>query len=143
MFQNPSDEERKNLLKNAKNIAIVGLSDKPERTSHMIAAALQKAGYRIFPVNPMLVGKGKVLGEEPYATLAEIPESIDIVDVFRRSEFVPSIAEEAVQVKAKSLWLQQGVVHEEAAQYAMNQGLMVIMDRCIKVDHAVLIGTKG
>ncbi|MGA8943684.1 MAG: CoA-binding protein [Thermoactinomyces sp.] len=140
MFENPSSEERKKLLTEAKNIAVVGLSDKPERTSHMIAEALQKAGYRIFPVNPRLTKP--VLGEKPYASLSEIEEPIDIVDVFRRSEFVFPIAEEAVKAGAKALWLQSGVVNEDAANYAREHGLTVVMDHCIKVDHAILLG-KG
>lgn len=138
VFENPSDEARKKLLTESKNIAVVGLSDQPERTSHMIAEALQKAGYRIFPVNPKL--KEPVLGETPYASLSEIEEPIDIVDVFRRGEFVLPIAEEAVKVGAKALWMQSGVINEEAADYAREHGLTVIMDHCIKVDHAVLLG---
>lgn len=139
MFKNPSDEKRRELLKEAKNIAVVGCSDNPARTSHMIANALQQAGYRIFPVNPNLTGE--VLGEKPYAALTEIKEPIDIVNVFRRSEHVFPVAKEAVKAGAKALWLQEGVIHEEAAQYAEEHGLMVIMDRCIKVDHAILLGT--
>lgn len=141
MFQNPSDTERKKLLQESKNIAVVGLSANPERTSYQIAAAMQKAGYRIFPVNPML--KDSVLGEKPYAELSAIQEPIDIVNVFRRSEFVYPIAEEAIEIKAKALWLQLGVIHEEAAEYAEQYGLTVVMDRCIKVDHALLMGEKG
>ena len=116
----------------------MGLSDSPYRTSHAIASAIQRAGYRIFPVNPNLTGP--VLGEEPYATVEEIPEPIDIVDVFRRSEKVPPVAEDAVAAGAKVLWLQSGVINAEAARYAEEHGLTVIMDRCIKVDHAMLVG---
>lgn len=140
MFENPSNEARKKLLAESKNIAVVGLSDQPERTSYMIAEALQKAGYRIFPVNPKLTKP--VLGETPYASLSEIEEPIDIVDVFRRSEFVFPIAEEAVKAGAKALWLQSGVINEEAANYAGKHGLTVVMDHCIKVDHAILLGQK-
>ena len=140
MFENPSDEIRKKLLQEAKNIAVVGCSDNPARTSHMIAQALQKAGYRIFPVNPNLTGP--VLGEKPYASLTEIKEPIDIVNVFRRSEHVFPVAKEAVEAGAKALWLQEGVIHEEAARYAGENGLIVVMDRCIKVDHAILLGTN-
>ncbi|RAL25626.1 CoA-binding protein [Thermoflavimicrobium daqui] len=136
MFKNPSDLERAKLLKEAKNIAVVGLSDNPERTSFLIAQAMQQAGYRIFPVNPKLTRP--ILGEQPYASLKDIQESIDIVNVFRRSEFVLPIAKEAVEVGAKAFWLQQGVFHEEAAAYAQACGLQVVMDRCIKVDHAIL-----
>lgn len=137
MFTNPSDQQRKELLQNARHIAVVGCSDKPERTSYMIASALQQAGYRIFPVNPNLTGP--VLGERPYASLREISEPIDIVDVFRRSEWVEPIAKEAVEIGAKAIWFQQGVVHEKAARYAEEHGLIVVMDRCIKVDHALLL----
>jgi predicted CoA-binding protein len=138
MHRNPSEAEIKRLLEEACNVAVVGLSDSPYRTSHAIARALQNVGYRIFPVNPNLTGP--VLGEEPYATLKEIPERIDIVDVFRRSEKVMPIAQDAAAAGAKTLWLQSGVVNEEAARYAEERGLTVIMDRCIKVEHAVLVG---
>jgi predicted CoA-binding protein len=140
MFTNPTDEQRAQLLKEAKTIAVVGLSDKPERTSYMIAEALQHAGYRIIPVNPML--KGPVLGEKPYMSLTEIKEPIDIVNVFRRSETVLPVAEEAVKIGARSIWMQLGVVNEEAAELASEHGLTVIMDRCIKVDHAILLGKR-
>ena len=138
MFRNPSDQERAQLLKEAKNIAVVGCSNKPDRTSYMIAQALQQAGYRIFPVNPNLTEP--VLGEKPYASLTEIEQPIDIVNVFRRSDQVEPIAREAVKIKAKALWCQLGVVNEQAYQYAKEHGLIVIMDRCIKVDHALLLG---
>lgn len=136
MFQNPPDEERRRILQEAKNIAVVGMSDKKDRTSYLIAEAMQQAGYRIFPVNPNLTQP--VLGEKPYARLQEIEEPIDIVNVFRRSETVYPVAEDAVAVKAKTLWLQQGVVNEEAAALAIKNGLNVVMDLCIKVDHALL-----
>lgn len=139
MHANPSDQERATLLREAKNIAVVGCSDNPERTSYLIAAALQQAGYKIFPVNPKLTAP--VLGEQPYASLTEITEPIDIVDVFRRSDQVEPIAQEAVQIKAKAIWFQQGVINEEAARYAADHGLTVVMNRCIKVDHALLLHT--
>lgn len=132
-----TDQERAKLLKEAKHIAVVGLSSNPERTSYMIAEAMQQAGYRIFPVNPMLTAP--VLGEKPYSNLSEIKEQIDIVNVFRRSETVLPIVEEAVQIKAKAVWMQLGVENEEAAKYARKHGLSVAMNRCIKVDHALLI----
>lgn len=138
MHQNPSDEEIRNLLQDARNVAVVGLSDKPHRTSHAIARALQSFGYKIFPVNPNLTGP--VLGEEPYSTVDEIEEQIDIVDVFRRSETVPPVAEDAVAAGAKSIWMQLGVVNDAAAEHAAENGLTVIMDRCIKVDYATLVG---
>lgn len=138
MYKNPSDEEIRNLLEGARNVAVVGLSDKPYRTSHAIARVLQSFGYRIFPVNPNLTGP--VLGEEPYSTVAKIEEPIDIVDVFRRSESVPPVAEDAVAAGAKALWMQLGVVNDAAANHAAENGLTVVMDRCIKVDYAALVG---
>ncbi len=138
MFENPTDMEIRRLLEGSRNVAVVGLSDRPYRTSYGVARALQEFGYRIFPVNPNL--KGPVLGEKPYATVREIPEPVDIVDVFRRSEFTPPVARDAVAAGAKVLWLQLGVINEEAARYAEEHGLTVVMDRCLKVDHAVLVG---
>jgi uncharacterized protein len=138
MHKNPDSGEIKRILEESRNVAVVGLSDSPYRTSHAIASAIQRAGYRIFPVNPNLTGP--VLGEEPYATVEEIPEAIDIVDVFRRSEKVAPVAEDAVAAGAKVLWMQSGVINEEAAKYAEEHDLTVVMDRCIKVDHARLVG---
>ncbi len=138
MHRNPNNEEMKRLLEESRNIAVVGLSDNPYRTSHAIARFLQGVGYRIFPVNPNLTGP--VLGEEPYATVEEIPEEVDIVDVFRRSELTPPVARDAAAAGAKVLWLQLGVYNEEASRYAGEHGLTVVMDRCIKVDHAALVG---
>jgi uncharacterized protein len=134
---NPTDQERAKLLKEAKTIAVVGLSSNPDRTSHMIAEALQQAGYKIYPVNPMLTEA--VLGEKPYASLLEIEDPIDILNVFRRSETVYPIAEDAVKIKAKALWMQLGVENKEAAKLAGENGITVVMNRCIKVDHALLL----
>jgi uncharacterized protein len=138
LHRNPDDAEIKKLLEGSRNVAVVGLSDRLYRTSHGVARALQEFGYRIFPVNPNL--KGPVLGEKPYASVEEIPEPVDIVDVFRRSELTPPVARDAVAAGAKVLWLQLGVVNEEAARYAEEHGLTVVMDRCLKVDHALLVG---
>lgn len=138
MHKNPSREEIKDILEGMRNVAVVGLSDSLYRTSHAIARAMQNAGYRIFPVNPNLTGP--VLGEEPYATVEEIPEHVDVVDVFRRSEKVMPTAKDAVIAGAKVLWMQSGVINEEAAEYAEAHGLTVVMDRCIKVEHALLVG---
>lgn len=135
-FSNPSDEKRREILQQAKVIAVVGLSNKPDRTSYMIAAALQRAGYKIIPVNPTI---DEVLGEKAAPSLSEIKEHVDIVNVFRRSEQVLPVAEEAVKIKAGTLWLQQGIYNEEAAKLAQDNGLNVVMDRCIKVDHALLM----
>jgi uncharacterized protein len=138
VHKNPDDTEIKHLLEESRNVAVVGLSERTYRTSHAIARTLQRLGYRIFPVNPNLTEP--VLGEEPYATVEEIPEHVDIVNVFRRSEKVPPVAREAVAAGAKALWMQMGVINEEAARYAEEHGLTVIMDRCIKVDYASLVG---
>ncbi|WP_199617765.1 CoA-binding protein [Paenibacillus alkalitolerans] len=133
--ENPSRDQIKQLLENAGNIAVVGLSDNPDKTSHQVAQAMQARGYRIIPVNP---NADTILGEKSYSSLTDIPEPVDIVNVFRRPEHTPPIAEEAVGIGAKTLWLQLGIVNEEAADIAKKGGLTVIMDRCIKVEDAVL-----
>ncbi|MEC0268461.1 CoA-binding protein [Paenibacillus anseongense] len=134
-FENPSREHIKEILANAGNIAVVGLSDKPDRTSYMVAAAMQSRGYRIIPVNPNAT---EILGEKCYASLSDISEPVDIVNVFRRADQVVPVAEEAVKIKAKVFWLQLEIVNEEAARIAIEGGLEVIMDRCIKVEDAIL-----
>ncbi len=138
MHVNPEAAEIRHLLEESRNVAVVGLSSKPYRTSNTIARALQGFGYKIFPVNPNL--EGPVLGEEPYATVEEIPERIDIVDVFRRSEKVMPVTRDAVASGAKVLWLQSGIINEDAAKYAEEHGLTVVMDRCIMVDYVSLVG---
>jgi uncharacterized protein len=138
MHQNPSTEEIRTLLEAARTVAVVGLSDKPYRTSHSIARALQDFGFKVFPVNPNL--SGPVLGEEPYNSVEEIEDAIDIVDVFRRSEKVMPTAKDAVAAGARALWMQSGVINEGAAAYARENGLTVVMDRCIMVDYASLVG---
>lgn len=140
-FQNPSREEVKQLLENAGNIAVVGLSDKTDRTSYMVAQALQNNGYRIIPVNPTV--KGEILGEKVYSSLQEIPEPVDIVNVFRRSEQTPEVAKAAVEIGANVLWLQQGITNDEANDIASKGGITVIMDRCIKVEDSILIGKRS
>ena len=137
MHENPNRQETRDLLDRSRTVAVVGLSDRPYRTSHAIAEALQGFGYRIFPVNPNL--DDSVLGERPYDRVADIPTPVDIVDVFRRSEKVMPVAKDAVAAGAKVLWLQSGVINEEAAAYATEHGLTVVMDRCIKVDFASLV----
>ena len=134
---NPVDEEIRDLLRESSTVAVVGLSERPHRTSHAIARTLQRFGYRIVPVNPNL--RGPVLGEEPYASVQDIPEKVDIVDVFRRSSEVMPVAEDAVAAGARVLWMQSGIVKEEAAAYAREHGLIVVMDRCIKVEYASLM----
>ena len=138
MHANPDTEQIKDLLEGARTVAVVGLSDRPYRTSHAIARAMKGFGFRILPVNPNLTGP--VLGEEPYATVEQVPEPVDIVNVFRSSEKVMPVAEDAVAAGAKALWMQSGVVNEEAAAYAKENDLIVVMDRCIKVDYASLVG---
>lgn len=120
------------LLKSAKTIAVVGLSDNPARTSYGVSHYMQRQGYRIIPVNP---GIAESLGEKAYASLQEVPDKIDIVNVFRRSEFVPEAVDEAIQVGAPAIWLQEGVIHEAAAQKARQAGIFVVMDRCILREH--------
>ena len=120
------------LLKNAKTIAVVGLSNHRWRPSYGVSEYMQAAGYRIIPVNP---SETEVLGEKAYASLDDIPEPIDIVDIFRRSEFVPEIVDAAIRIHAKCVWMQEGVVHEEAAAKARVAGLDVVMDRCILKEH--------
>jgi predicted CoA-binding protein len=133
--RNPSDQDLKQLLTNASTVAMVGASSKPDKPSYGIMRKLQSVGYRVIPINPR---ETEVLGEHAYPSLADVPEPIDIVDVFRRAEDTPSIADEAVKVGAKVLWLQTGVVSEEAAARAEAGGLTVVMDACIGSTHAIL-----
>ncbi len=116
------------LLASAKNIAVVGLSGKPHRASFGVTQTLQSSGYRIFPVNPK---ESEVLGEKCYARLEDIPEKIDIVDIFRRSEFVPEIVDAAIRIGARAIWMQEGVEDEPSAERARRAGLFVVMDNCI------------
>ncbi|MDR7435682.1 MAG: CoA-binding protein [Armatimonadota bacterium] len=126
------DEEIRRVLEMAKVIAVVGLSPNPSRPSHDVASYLKKHGYRIIPVNPHAA---EILGERSYPDLREVPEPVDIVNIFRRPEFVPSIVESAIAIGAKAIWMQLGIVHEEAAARAREAGILVVMDRCIKVEH--------
>ena len=139
MHTNPDLREIRDLLQRSSTVAVVGLSERPYRTSHAIAGALQSFGFKIFPVNPNL--HGPVLGEVPYGSVRDIPSQVDIVDVFRRSGKVMPVAEDAVAAGARVLWMQSGVINEEAAAYAEQHGLTVVMDRCIKVDYATLVGS--
>src|SRR3954470_6263097 len=126
--QNPSDEQLKQILTDATTIAMVGASSNPEKASYGIMRKLQSVGYRVIPVNPR---EAEILGERSYPSLVDVPERIDIVDVFRRAEDTPGIADEAVTIGAKALWLQTGIVSEDAAARATAGGLTVVMDRCI------------
>jgi predicted CoA-binding protein len=132
-----ANDEIGKLLAKSKTIAVVGLSDSPLRPSHGVAAYMQGQGYRIIPVNPVIKG---ALGEKAVASLAEIKEKIDIVDVFRRSEFVPEIVDEAIRLKVPAIWMQEDVIHEQAAEKARQAGIFVVMDRCILKEHRARFG---
>jgi predicted CoA-binding protein len=132
----PSDQQVKDLLQNAHTIAVVGLSSSRLRASYGVSQYMQSAGYRIIPVNP---NEREVLGEKSYARLEDVPEKIDVVDVFRRSEFVPEIVDAAIRVGARAIWMQEGVVSEAAAQRARDAGLFVVMDACILREHRRLM----
>jgi predicted CoA-binding protein len=134
-YSNPSDPELKQLLTDATTIAIVGASSNPDKASHGMMRKLQQAGYRVIPVNPR---ETEILGERSYPSLVDVPGRIDIVDVFRRAEDTPGIADEAVAVGAKALWLQTGIVNEEAAARATSGGLVAVMDACIGTLHSLL-----
>ena len=127
-----TEPDIKTILEESKTVAVVGLSPREERDSHRVAKYLQRQGYRIIPVNP---NADEILGERSYPDLASIPEPIDVVDVFRRSEAVPEIVEGAIKVGARTVWMQEGVIHEEAAARAREAGLQVVMDRCMMVEH--------
>jgi predicted CoA-binding protein len=127
-----NEADIKSILEESKTVAVVGLSPREERDSYRVAEYLQSQGYRIIPVNPNADG---ILGERSYPDLVSIPEPIDVVDVFRRSEAVPGIVEEAIKVGARAVWMQEGVIHEEAAARAREAGLQVVMDRCMMIEH--------
>ncbi len=125
------------LLKKSRSIAVVGLSSNELRPSNGVSAYMKRAGYHIVPVNP---NEQEVLGEKAYARLEDVPEKIDIVNVFRRSEYVPEIVESAIRIGAKSVWMQEGIVDQESANRARAAGLEVVMDRCILKEHRKLRG---
>jgi predicted CoA-binding protein len=127
-----ADDAIAELLRKSKTIAVVGLSSSPLRPSHGVAAYMQMHGYRIIPVNPMIRG---VLGEKSFPSLSEVPEKIDIVNIFRRPEFVPEVVEQAIPLRVAAIWMQEGVIHEQAAERARQAGIMVVMDRCILKEH--------
>ena len=120
------------ILKSSRIIAVVGLSNRPMRASHGVAQYLQSVGYRIIPVNP---NEAEVLGEKSYARLQDLSVAVDIVDVFRRSEFVPEIVDAAIQIGARCIWMQEGVIHSEAAERARSAGLFVVVDKCTLKEH--------
>jgi predicted CoA-binding protein len=132
---NPSDDDLRTLLSSASTIAMIGASSNPDKASHGIMQKLQSVGYRVIPVNPR---ETEVLGERAYGSLLDIGEHVDIVDVFRRSEDTPQIADDAVKIGARALWMQTGISNEDAAARAEAGGLMVVMDACIGATHAML-----
>jgi predicted CoA-binding protein len=136
-FENPSDSEIRKILSHPTTVAVVGCSDSPARDSLNIAKLLKAHGFRVIPVNPQLAPDAlmKELGEKCYPDLASIPDAVEIVDVFRRSEFLPEIAEAAIAKGARILWCQLGVIHLQAATRAQKAGLTVIMDRCPAIEY--------
>lgn len=137
-IENPSQEQIFEYLKQAKRIAVVGLSAKEDRTSYKIAKLLQEYGYEIIPVNPLLAGQ-EILGEKVYEKLQDVPGSIDIVDIFRRSEFLPEVAKDFLETDAKIFWAQLGLKNKEAAEMLKNAGRnAIIMNRCIKIELAAM-----
>ena len=131
-FRNPDAAEIKALLQRIKTIAVVGLSPKPDRPSFGVSQSMQRFGYRIVPVRPAV---DSVLGEKAYASLADIPFPVDLVNVFRESAAIPGIVEACLAINAPALWIQEGIVHDEAAEKARAAGLTVVMDRCIYKDY--------
>jgi predicted CoA-binding protein len=127
-----STEAIKKILDECRTIAVVGLSSNPGRASNSVSGYMRQQGYKIIPVNPR---EEKVFGEQAYPTLADVPQKIDLVDIFRRSEEAGAVVDEAIKVGAKAVWLQEGVVDEDAAQRAHDAGLLVVMDRCILKEH--------
>jgi predicted CoA-binding protein len=126
-------DEIDEILRETKTIAVVGLSDKPSRPSNHVAAYLQQHGYRIIPVNPLV---SEVLGERSYGSLRDVPEKVDLVDIFRKSEDVPPIVDDAIAIGARAVWMQEGVVHQAAGDKAHAAGLKVVMDHCVLKEHA-------
>lgn len=137
MFNSPEPDARRALLEKARRIAVVGLSPKPDRDSNRIARYLIDRGYDVIPVYPR---EETILGRQVYRSVKEIPGGVDIVDVFRRGEDLPEVVDDALAAKASALWFQLGCIHEESAARAAAAGLTVVMDRCIMVDHASLLG---
>ena len=133
-----SDQMLKDILMSTKTIASVGLSSNPEKVSYGVGAYLLEQGFRVLPVNPTV---DEILGEKAYPDLESVPEKIDVVQVFRRPEDVPSVVDAAIKAGAKVVWMQLGIVNEEAAQTAREAGLQVVMDRCMRAEHIRLIGS--
>lgn len=131
-LKNATSAEVRHILATFKTVAVVGLSDKPDRDSHRVAAYLQQAGYRIIPVNPNLA---EVLGEKSYPTLRDVPEPVEVVDIFRKPDAVPAIVADAIAVGAKVVWMQDGIAHNAAADQARAAGLLVVMSKCMLREH--------
>ena len=134
-----NDQMMKDILLSAKTIASVGLSSNQQKESFWIASYLKDQGYRIIPVNPTA---NEILGEKAYPDLSSIPEKVDVVQVFRKPEDVPPVVDEAIKIGAGAVWMQEGIVHEEAAQRARDAGLQVVMDACMRATHRRLVGPK-
>src|SRR5436305_11941420 len=132
MTTSTASDEITELLKRAKTIVVVGLSDSPMRPSHGVSAYMQSHGYRIIPVNPSI---SEALGEKSYPSLLEVPEKIDIVNIFRRSEFVEEIVDQAIQLKIPAVWMQEGVINHKAGENGDKAGIFVLMDLCILKEH--------
>jgi predicted CoA-binding protein len=138
-FENPSEQELRTLLRRIRTIAVVGLSPQPARPSHRVASALRRFGYRIVPVRPAV---DEVLGERAYANLRALPFTPDLVDVFRAPQHVDAIVDDCIDLQVRAIWLQEGVVNEEAARRARAAGMTVVMDRCIYRDYARLFDSQ-
>jgi uncharacterized protein len=137
MSSSPQVDAITDLLKRCKTIAVVGLSNSPLRPSHGVSAYMQTNGYRIIPVNPKIRG---ALGEKAYASLLDVPEKIDIVNIFRRPEFVEEVVDQAIKLKVPAIWMQEEVINEKAAEKARKAGIFVVMDRCILKEHKARFG---
>ncbi|MBL0387646.1 CoA-binding protein [Tumebacillus sp. ITR2] len=138
-FQNPTDEELVNVLKRSKDIAVVGLSGEVTKPSHKVAEYLQSQGYELIPINPNL---DSVLGRKSHKSLLDVEGNVDIVNVFRRSHELMEIVEQAIQIKAKVVWAQLEIADEAAAKRAQEAGITVVMDKCLKIEHARLLGKE-
>jgi uncharacterized protein len=133
----PQTDPVTDLLRHARTIAVVGLSENPLRASHGVAAYMQSQGYRIIPVNPHIES---CLGEKAYASLLELPQKIDVVNIFRRPEFVEEVVDQAIRLKVPAIWMQEEVIHEKAAEKARQAGILVVMDLCILREHRARFG---
>ena len=133
---NPLEDEIEKILKENKTIAIVGLSDKPDRDSYRVAAYLKDNGYRVIPVNP---SKTEILGEKSYPDLDSIPQEVDIVDIFRKVDAIPGIVDEAIRIRAKVVWMQLGLAHNASARKAIAAGLAAVQSKCLKIEHQKLL----